>query len=140
MGWTGDACNTGTIVFTLSYKTKYLFKVDNQIIQRKQKKLKEDLKNPFHLCLLIYIFILGPSLTYSISVTSTLSSTYMTCLASRATDGNLLRKNTSDDTLLCGACSITSGTEPPWLQLDLGQKFLINYIKVYGRGNVNILS
>jgi len=44
MGWTGDACNTGTIVFTLSYKTKYLFKVDNQIIQRKQKKLKEDLK------------------------------------------------------------------------------------------------
>ncbi|XP_052791693.1 protein draper-like, partial [Mya arenaria] len=62
------------------------------------------------------------------------NSTYLTCNASNTFNGKTLMHATDNDTLLCQACSATTETTDPWLQIDLGQMFSVGYIRVYGRG------
>jgi len=76
------------------------------------------------------------SITYTTNTSASISSTYGMCDASHAIDRKVLYEPTTNDTILCQACSVAqpNNDDQPWLQLDLGNKYLVNMLKVYGRG------
>ena len=76
------------------------------------------------------------SITYTINTSASISTTYSNCFASHAIDVKVLQEDPTNDTILCQACSVAQPNhdDQPWLQLDLGNKYLINTLKVYGRG------
>ena len=88
-----------------------------------------------------FFCILGDNLLTTIKVTATQSNTYMynACIAPNAVDNKILQAPTSNDTELCQSCSVTNGTVPAWLQLDLGNKYLSGGVRVYGRDNGKFL-
>ena len=60
------------------------------------------------------------------------SSTYNNCQPSNAVDG-LIRTNDPDVCL----CAATQAETDPWFKLDLGDRFFITLIKLYGRTDGN---
>ena len=74
------------------------------------------------------------SITYTTNTSAKLSTTFMNCDASHAIDGEVLHEPTTNDTILCQSCAIATHSGTPWLQLDLGNKHLVNMLRVYGRG------
>jgi len=68
-------------------------------------------------------------------VTATQSSTYYKCGAMHAVDDRILQGPAVNDAQLCHSCSVTNGKYPSWLQLDLGKKYLVDGVRVYGRDN-----
>ena len=85
--------------------------------------------------IIVKIRVLGENILTAITVTATQSNTYNACIASNAVDNKILQAPTINDTKLCQSCSVTNGTDPAWLQLDLGNKYLSDGVRVYGRDN-----
>jgi hypothetical protein len=40
----------------------------------------------------------------------------------------------------CKCCSVTNGTSPSWWQIDLGKKYLIGGLQIFGRAASKIIS
>jgi len=74
------------------------------------------------------------SITYYTNISAKLSTTHLNCDASKAFDGNVLYKAAANDTILCQACSVATDNGTPWLQLDLRTRYLINSLRLFGRG------
>jgi hypothetical protein len=55
---------------------------------------------------------------------------------------NSIDNNATGDPNTCGCCAGTSGSEPPWLQIDLGSVYTIRKIRITGRadGKLNLVS
>ncbi|WAQ98560.1 MEG11-like protein, partial [Mya arenaria] len=85
---------------------------------------------------------IGFNCTYDLNIikpgqiTASQSSTYKWCSADKSFDTKILHDATSEDNSLCAACSITNGTEEPWLKLDLGSEVLVDSVRVYGRNTI----